>query len=61
MITLDSFVVPPQVLGDFEDAVTEIQDVAARKEILLVADSIRLGGAILKHYPEMLASQLNGR
>ena len=52
---------PPQVLGDFEDAVTEIQDVAARKEILLVADSIRLGGAILKHYPEMLASQLNGR
>ena len=52
---------PPQVLGDFEDAVTEIQDVAARKEILLVADSIRLGGAILKHYSEMLASQLNGR
>lgn len=33
----------------------------AKKEIILVADSIRLGGAILKHHPEMLASQLNGR
>ena len=50
-----------EVLGDFEDAVQHIQDAQARKEINLVADSIRLGGAILKHYPEMLAAQLNGR
>jgi hypothetical protein len=50
-----------EVLGDFEDAVNLIEDVKAKKEINLVADSIRLGGAILKHYPEMLASQLNGR
>ena len=50
-----------EVLGDFEDAVQHIQDNQARKEINLVADSIRLGGAILKHYPEMLAAQLNGR
>ena len=50
-----------EVLSDFEDAVNQIEDVKAKKEINLVADSIRLGGAILKFYPEMLASQLNGR
>jgi len=49
-----------EVLGDFEDAVQNIRDNYV-KEINLVADSIRLGGAILKHYPEMLASQLLGR
>ena len=38
-----------------------IEDPVAVKEINLVADSIRLGGAILKYYPEMLAAQLNGR
>jgi len=50
-----------EVLGDFEDAVVHIDDPIPKKEINLVADSIRLGGAILKHYPEMLAAQLNGR
>ena len=50
-----------EVLGDFEDAILHIKDPAAKKEINLVADSIRLGGAILKFYPEMLAAQLNGR
>ena len=50
-----------EVLGDFEDAVLHIDDPVPKKEINLVADSIRLGGAILKHYPEMLAAQLNGR
>ena len=50
-----------EVLGDFEDAVLFINDPIPKKEINLVADSIRLGGAILKHYPEMLAAQLNGR
>ena len=50
-----------EVLGDFEDAILHIQDPSAKKEINLVADSIRLGGAILKFYPEMLAAQLNGR
>ena len=50
-----------EVLGDFEDAVNLIEDPKDKKEINLVADSIRLGGAILKYYPEMLASQLNGR
>ena len=50
-----------EVLGDFEDAVAHIKDPLAKKEINLVADSIRLGGAILKNYPEMLAAQLNGR
>ena len=50
-----------EVLSDFEDAVNNIADPQDKKEINLVADSIRLGGAILKYYPEMLASQLNGR
>ena len=35
-----------------------IEDAVAVKEINLVADSIRLGGAILKYYPEMLAAQV---
>ena len=50
-----------ELLSDFEDAVNNIEDAVAVKEINLVADSIRLGGAILKFYPEMLAAQLNGR
>ena len=50
-----------ELLSDFEDAVNNIEDPVATKEINLVADSIRLGGAILKYYPEMLAAQLNGR
>ena len=50
-----------ELLSDFEDAVVNIDDPVAVKEINLVADSIRLGGAILKYYPEMLAAQLNGR
>ena len=49
------------LFSDFEDAVLNIDDSVAVKEINLVADSIRLGGAILKYYPEMLAAQLNGR
>ena len=36
-----------------------IEDAVAVKEINLVADSIRLGGAILKYYPEMLAAQVS--
>ena len=36
-----------EVLGDFEDAVQHIKDVSAKKEINLVADSIRLR---LKYY-----------
>jgi hypothetical protein len=36
---------------------------SARKnrEIMLVADALRLGGAILSTYPDMLAPQLIGR
>jgi hypothetical protein len=30
--------------GDFEDACRNIEDAEARKEICLVADSLRLGG-----------------
>ena len=56
----------PEVLGDFEDAIKNIRlDVekhdTIQKEIGLVADSLRLGGAILKFYPGMLSAQLVGR
>ena len=56
----------PEVLGDLEDAIKNIRlDVmkndTIQKEIGLVADSLRLGGAILKFYPGMLSAQLVGR
>ena len=50
-----------EVLGDFEDAYNHIKDPDYQKEISLVADSIRLGGATLKIYPEMLSAQLLAR
>lgn len=31
------------------------------RELMLVADALRLGGAILSAYPDMLAAQLVGR
>ena len=49
------------VLGDFEDACSHVGDRNARREITLVADSLRLGGAILGQYPDMLSPQLVGR
>ena len=51
-----------QVLGDFEDASNHLEENDnAKREITLVADSLRLGGAILAQYPDMLAAQLIGR
>ena len=35
------------VLADFEDASSNLEDKDVRREIMLVADSLRLGGAIL--------------
>ncbi|XP_034663860.1 NACHT and WD repeat domain-containing protein 2 [Drosophila subobscura] len=49
------------VLADFEDASTNTEDKEARRELMLVADALRLGGAILAIYPNMLAPQLIGR
>ncbi len=49
------------VLSDFEDACAHVDDKDAKREIMLVADSLRLGGAILGQYPDMLAPQLVGR
>ena len=49
------------VLFDFEDACDHLTDKESRREITLVADSLRLGGAILDQYPDMLAPQLIGR
>ncbi|KAG7296838.1 hypothetical protein JYU34_019694 [Plutella xylostella] len=48
------------VLADFEDAKLHVNKDAVR-EIMLVADGLRLGGAILGTYPDMLAPQLIGR
>ena len=50
-----------QVLSDFEDACNHLESVHTKREINLVADSLRLGGAILAQYPDMLAPQLIGR
>lgn len=49
------------VLADFEDASVNIDDKNAKRELMLVADALRLGGAILALYPNMLAPQLTGR
>lgn len=49
------------VLADFEDASTNTDDMESKRELMLVADALRLGGAILAVYPNMLAPQLVGR
>ncbi|KAL7638639.1 UNVERIFIED_CONTAM: hypothetical protein RMT77_011211 [Armadillidium vulgare] len=49
------------VLADFEDASQFIEDKDQNRELMLVADALRLGGAILSVYPDMLAPQLVGR
>lgn len=49
------------ILADFEDAAANIEEADTRRELNLVADALRLGGAILTVYPDMLASQLIGR
>lgn len=49
------------VLADFEDASTNTDDANSKRELMLVADALRLGGAILGIYPNMLAAQLIGR
>ena len=50
-------------LSDFEDAHRHLEEDAkdVKREIQLVADSLRLGGAILCQSPDMLAPQLVGR
>lgn len=49
------------VLADFEDASNNNDDKDSTRELMLVADALRLGGAILAAYPNMLAPQLIGR
>lgn len=49
------------VLADFEDASLNTDDKDSKRELMLVADALRLGGAILAVYPNMLAAQLVGR
>ncbi|XP_044733634.1 NACHT and WD repeat domain-containing protein 2 [Chrysoperla carnea] len=50
------------VLSDFEDASAHLENGdSAKRELLLVADALRLGGAILSAHPNMLAPQLIGR
>lgn len=49
------------VLSDYEDACINIEDQNLVRELMMVADALRLGGAILGNYPNMLAPQLVGR
>ena len=41
------FLILSAVLSDFEDASNHLEDDAVKREVNLVADSLRLGGAIL--------------
>ncbi|KAJ8916564.1 hypothetical protein NQ315_000208 [Exocentrus adspersus] len=49
------------VLADYEDACSNIDSKDSKRELMLVADALRLGGAVLGQYPNMLAPQLIGR
>lgn len=49
------------VLADFEDSSAFVDNKDSKRELMLVADALRLGGAILAVYPNMLAPQLVGR
>nr|CAI5835187.1 unnamed protein product [Callosobruchus analis] len=49
------------VLADYEDASANIDNKESKRELMLVADALRLGGAVLGQYPNMLAPQLVGR
>ncbi|KAH1018594.1 hypothetical protein HUJ05_006333 [Dendroctonus ponderosae] len=49
------------VLSDYEDGCIHIDDKDSKRELMLVADALRLGGAVLGPYPNMLAPQLIGR
>ncbi|XP_018333645.1 NACHT and WD repeat domain-containing protein 2 [Agrilus planipennis] len=49
------------VLADYEDACIFIDKKDSKRELVLVADALRLGGAVLAQYPNMLAPQLIGR
>ncbi|KAK5645668.1 hypothetical protein RI129_004132 [Pyrocoelia pectoralis] len=49
------------ILADFEDCSASIDKKEAKRELMLVADALRLGGAVLVQYPHMLAPQLIGR
>ncbi|KAF2895446.1 hypothetical protein ILUMI_10727 [Ignelater luminosus] len=49
------------ILSDYEDCSIHLEDKDAKRELMLVADALRLGGAVLAQYPHMLAPQLVGR
>ncbi|KAK9753905.1 NACHT domain [Popillia japonica] len=49
------------VLADYEDASNNMEDKIGKRELMLVADALRLGGAVLAVYPNMLAPQMVGR
>lgn len=49
------------VLSDFEDALMNVEELEAKRELNLVAGALRLDEAILQQYLDMLASQLIGR
>lgn len=49
------------ILSDYEDSSMNIDNKESRRELMLVADALRLGGAVLGQYPNMLAPQLVGR
>ena len=42
-------------------AYEKLDDVEAKKQVLMVQDTLKLGGGILSKIPDMLAAQITGR
>ncbi|KAH7715368.1 Protein T05C3.2 [Aphelenchoides avenae] len=51
----------PVVIGDYEDALSRIEDQVACRQLGLVMDALRLSASLLTRFPWMLAFELSGR
>ena len=49
------------VVADFQEAYENLKDSEAKREVLMVQDTLKLGGSILSKIPDMLAAQIIGR
>ncbi|GMT33781.1 hypothetical protein PFISCL1PPCAC_25078, partial [Pristionchus fissidentatus] len=49
------------VIGDYDDAITNLNDVDVRRQLNLVADALRLSASLLSRHPTMLPFELIGR
>ena len=49
------------VVADFQAAYESLEDAELRRQVLMVQDTLKLGGGILAKIPDMLAGQIIGR